>query len=168
MTINHRSLAASSARRILLSAVVCLLATLAAGCGDPSRDVTNDFNYYNFATVTGQWKSKKTLTLIQQDNILYLWTSDLPHSTFNQPATQVATLPPGTVISVDHLILHPSFEANTFSLKGSLVAGQYAGTTLELDPELFALNPINTYYIGRQMPATLPTNWQVNPDQLQK
>jgi hypothetical protein len=168
MTTHQRSSSGSLSHRKLLFAALCIFAATATGCGDPSRDVTNDFTYGNFSTVTGQWKTKQTLTLVQCGSVLYLSTTDTYHSAFDKPAKDLATLPPGTVVSVDHLILHPSFECDTFSRMGSLLSGPYAGKTLELDPELFALNEINTYYTGSPITGQLPRNWQVNSKQLEK
>jgi hypothetical protein len=168
MTIRQRSFGVPITRRNLHFAALCILATITAGCGDPSRDVTNDFTYGNFSTVTGRWKTKQTLTLVESGNILFLSTTDAYHSAFDKPAKDLATLPPGTIVSVDHLILHPSFECNTFSRLGSLVSGAYAGKPLELDSELFALNEINTYYTGSPITGQLPRNWQVNPKELVK
>jgi hypothetical protein len=166
VTINQRSLTTNRAQRKLVFAAFCVLAFIATGC-EKSRDVTNDPKYFNFSTVTGFWKTKQTLTLVNWNGELQLCTSRTCEY-LDKTAKVLATLPPGTEISIEHLVLHPSFECDTYSRTGSLVTGPWGGRPLELDPYLFALNPINTYYIGHQMPDPLPRNWQVNPDQLEK
>jgi hypothetical protein len=137
------------------------------GCRDPSTDVTSDPKYGNFSTVTGRWKTKQTLTVVDRDNALHLWTRERCEN-LDKTTKALATVPPGSEISVEHLILHPSFECDTYTRTGSLTSGPYAGRTLKLDPRLFALNRINTYYTGSRPLEPPPRNWQVNPDQLEK
>ncbi|HEX3357771.1 MAG TPA: hypothetical protein VHS31_12440 [Tepidisphaeraceae bacterium] len=166
MTINQISHVALGAPRKLLVATLLILAAMTAGC-EKSRDVSNDPKYFNFSTVTGFWKTKQTLTLVNWNGELTLCTSRRCEM-LDKTAKVLAALPPGTEISVEHLVLHPSFECDTYTRTGSLVTGPWAGRPLELDAYLFALNPINTYYTGSPMPPSLPSNWQVNPDQLEK
>jgi hypothetical protein len=160
---NYRSPGLSSTPRQLLLAALCLLAPVATGCSDPSRDVSNDPNYGNFSTVTGRWKTKTPLMIVEYQTRLFLWTSQRDVGGVYK---LLATVPPGTELSVEHLMLHPSFEANTMSETGSLVSGPYAGKTLDLDPDLFARNAITSW--SGSPTVQLPRTWQVNPDQLEK
>jgi hypothetical protein len=116
---------------IAAACVLCIFGAMATGCGDRSRDVTSDPAYGSFSTVTGRWKTKQTLTLIRDESGLGLWTTNMSdHVLGYKTAKAVATLPSGTEVSVERLVLHPSFECDTFTETGSLVSGPYAGQTV--------------------------------------
>src|SRR3954453_18218831 len=120
----HPSSSFGSLKQKLLFGVLCIFGAIATGCGGRSRDVTSDPAYGSFSTVTGQWKTKETLALIRDESGLALWTTNMSDRVLSgKTAKAVATLPPGTEVSVERLVLHPSFECDTFTRTGSLVSG---------------------------------------------
>ena len=149
-------------RRLLL-AILCLLTLLATGC-EKEQDVTRDPKYGNFATVTGQWKTKQPLVLVQTNSHIpwQIFTKQYYDDYLTASTKPLATLPPGTAIQVEYMMRYPSFEADTFAWTGTLVTGPYAGRPLELYQKLF------TYTSSPANSGAIYGPWQVDPAQLGK
>jgi hypothetical protein len=166
-TSGRLSLAISTATLFAVSytALMCL------GCKDVEKmlikDVTNDPSYGDFSTTVGTWKTKSLLTLQEIDKKLYLSTDS---ERYRQTTRNLATLPVGTEIRVEHLINDRTAESGERLYgTGCIASGPYAGKSLELDPELFAPN----VYLRTTSSPTSPVTsaekqWSVAPDKLAK
>jgi hypothetical protein len=142
---------------------------LAMGCGGDfgTKDVTNDPAYGDFRNVVGTWETKSPLWLKESKNTLYLETSGEHYS---NPMRDVATLPAGTKIRIDHLIFERTIETEFLYATGSLTSGPYAGRLVKFDNRLFAPNAFkHPDSFTTTQPATgWPRTWAVAPDKLQK
>lgn len=130
-------------------------------------DVTNDPSYGNFSSVVGTWKTKTPFTLTIIDKELRLSA----HKVFyHQGDRDLATLPTGTEIRIEHLILDNTTEAGPFVYAvGSLTSGPYAGQNMRLDWKLFAPNVFQHPYVDTTTrPVPSGKDWAIAPDVLEK
>ena len=150
------------------SLFVLMLAVTLAGCGDVgTSDVTNDPAYGSFVDVVGIWRTKAPLWLKRINNKLYLSTTS---ENYVAPTRDVATLPPGTEIRIEHLVLEKTVEIDRLYATGTLVAGPYAGKTTELDERLFEPNYFkhSTVDTTTQPVDALGKRWMVARGKLEK
>ena len=158
--------------RILAHALCFALAfTFTSGCSKP-KDVTNDLGFGNFNSVLGIWKTKVPLRLVETEKTTYLiYGEQYTHG------IELALLPVGTGIRVEHLIYRDSFETSYLDVTGSIVNGKYFEKSVHIDDRLFmpAVLPSGTnkgtmtqYYSvwnGHDYPKP---DWAAAPDKLER
>ena len=159
---------ASIRSRVL--APVALLLLFTAGCGSKPQDVTNDPAFGNFASVVGTWRTKVPVRLVEIQKEMYLVYGDqsIPRS------RELAVLPAGTEIRIEHLIFRSTFETDFLDVTGSLVASPYSAKIVNIDSRLFTRMHDPTggestptqYYGIWHGPNDKKPNWTADPDKL--
>jgi hypothetical protein len=77
------------------------------------------------------------------------------------------TLPAGTEITVDRLVIHKEdLGGPPAYIMGSLVSGPYAGKAVQLDDKLFCPNPFT--FSSEKKPSSYTKQWVASPDKLSK
>ena len=131
------------------------------------EDVTADPAYGNFSNVVGTWKIKMPMRLVEIKDKLFILSG--PQFV---PEKNLAALPVGTEIRVEHLIFRSTFETDFLNVTGSLTSGPNAGKTIVLD-DLFSHDLLLHYCLhhdaGPQGCAAHPaTQWVVAADKLER
>lgn len=97
--------------------IVCAALPLLAGC-DKTKDVTYNSAYGNFSAVATTWKLKSELRLVEVNNTLYVL---VPGPLVDTDARNIALLPIGTQIRIEHLTFQSTFETTYLYATGTLL-----------------------------------------------
>jgi hypothetical protein len=142
-----------------------LLLLTMARCDSGYHDVTHDPQFGDFRPVIGKWKSKIPLRLVEiSGKHLYLVIGEPGiHET-----KELAKVPVGTEIRIDHLMSRETFETTYLEATGCLVAGPYADRQINLDDGLFEQDTVFRANISRGKPHVRQMKWAVAPDKLER
>jgi hypothetical protein len=155
--------------RHALLAISCSLALMCFGCrdtvGTKTKDVTYDPAYGNFSAVVGTWRTKSQLTLMEIDDVLYLSTTG-EHTKYRS-YRDLAVLPVGTEVRIEHLIFKTTIETETVYATGTLTSGPHAGKAIQLDDELFVPNFFKPPTGTSRPSRPLEKKWIVAADRLE-
>jgi hypothetical protein len=137
---------------------------------------THNPSFGNFGAVTGVWKAKVPLRLVQGRNnlvgrddlggdlslILSDWGVD-------RNDKDLGILPIGTEVRIEHLYFLDTYETCTLmAATGSLTAGPYINRPLELNGRFFEKDLMATVQLDHLNPGGANVVWTVNSDILEK
>jgi len=137
---------------------------LAIWCDTGWTDVTHDPSFVNFAAVIDTWKSKIPLRLVEIKNDLHLVLGDAEIS----GSKELAVLPMGTEIRIEHLAYRKTFETSYLDACGSLTAGPWMGRILHISDSLFAPDLVFRACVYRGYKQVEEMTWSVAADKLTK